>query len=572
MEQTTNRLTYTLFKKRAHSFNTRMNALFSSMSFTEKLLITIFGAALCVSTLFLSWSMYTNLSTVVPAHGGTHTEGIVGIPRFINPVLATSEVDKALTEVLYASLFTYDTDGNLIPELAERMEVVNDGTRYVVLLKDGLTFHDGTPLRAQDVAFTIEAIQDPFVRSPLRPNWNGVNTRVIDERTIEFNLPSAYPPFAHNLAIGILPEHLWGQEPLEQMPFNELNVRPVGSGPYRISLIENSRNRAGSHYTLSAFPDYSLGMPYITTLTIQTYETEQALWEAWEKGDMDASTDISYSNLSDINPEDISRLTSRKVFAVFFNQNENDPLRSTSLRKALIQAVDTENIVTSIFDGYAQTISSPMPFLGVQPERVSTDAYSLFEQAGWQTNEETGTIEGKDGETLSFTLHTSTAEELVEAADMLASQWGAYGIQVDLDVTQVSTLLETVIRPRAYEALLFGYVISYDNDLYGFWHSSGRNDPGLNTALYTNIAVDELLEKVRTTQNSEDRNALFGDINRRIVDDAPALFLFSPHIPYVSNTYIGGEKMKEVVSASDRFLTVHTWFLNTKRVWNTFVN
>src|SRR3989344_2032925 len=134
-------------------------------------------------------SVSRQFSVPVPAFGGTLREGILGNPRFINPLLAQTDVDRDLVMLTFAGLLRYDSEGKIIPALAEKYEISPDGLVYTVTLKDGLRWSDDTRLTADDVIFTTRLINNPLLQSPLRAGWDKVEVEKIGDRTLQFRLP-----------------------------------------------------------------------------------------------------------------------------------------------------------------------------------------------------------------------------------------------------------------------------------------------------------------------------------------------------------------------------------------------
>ena len=150
--------------------------------------------------------LFLSFTKPVPAEGGVYTEGIVGEPMHINPILAqATDVDADMVQLVYSSLFSYDDAGRLRPSLAEGYELQEDGKKYVVKLRSGVKWHDGQDLTADDVLFTFRTIQDASYRSPLRANWQGVDVSKDDDQTVVFSLKKAYFDFLENLTVGHLP-------------------------------------------------------------------------------------------------------------------------------------------------------------------------------------------------------------------------------------------------------------------------------------------------------------------------------------------------------------------------------
>jgi ABC-type transport system substrate-binding protein len=134
--------------------------------------ITLIASSFFIGTAILDKYFFVS----VPKHGGSLNEGVIGRPRLINPVVAKTEVDRDLVSLIYSGLFR-PTGDTLEPDLAEKVEISEDGKIYTVTLKSDATFHDGKPLTASDVIFTVERIQNKGlpIKSPLAPNFNGVN-------------------------------------------------------------------------------------------------------------------------------------------------------------------------------------------------------------------------------------------------------------------------------------------------------------------------------------------------------------------------------------------------------------
>jgi len=535
-----------------------------------------------VTSLILLAHVNSTFNTPVPVSGGTLKEGIIGSPRFINPLLALSDADRDLVTLTYSGLMRADENGTLIPDLAESYTLSEDGKTYTFTLKDGLTFHDNVPLTTKDIAFTIARAQDPLLRSPKRVNWDGVTVSVIDDKTISFTLERPYAPFLENTTIGIVPKHVWESADSEEFPFSQFNTEPVGSGPYE--LVRTKRDASGipQYYDLKPFKNYALGEPYISHIRIAFFSNEKDLLNAYYDNDIDQLHSINPQNADTLMKDGaiIKRTPLPRIFAVFFNQNESTLFASKSIRKALNTALDKEKIVQVVLGGYGVPLNSPIPPGLLDPHEQATistsdqevrlkEAEDILREAGWKRDEETSILE-KESRPLSFAISTSNTPELKAAAEMVAETWNTLGADVTVKVFDTSDLNQNVIRPRKFEALLFGEVIGRDMDFFAFWHSSQRNDPGLNVALYTNITVDALLEKARIEQDTEKRSDQYLSFKEEVMKDIPAVFLYVPEFIYVISSDIDHIAFGQPTIPSDRFASIYTWNINSKNVWNFF--
>jgi len=558
----------------------------------ERLVLYILTALLALSTLGLLAAASASISVTVPSAGGSFTEGEVGPARFINPILTLSQPDEDLTQLVYSGLVRALPDGSIAPDLASSYQISPDGTTYTFTLRQGATFHDGTALTASDILFTVQKAQDPEIKSPRRADWEGVVASSPDPYTVVFKLPHPYAPFIENATLGILPKHLWQNISAEEFPFTPLNTHPVGSGPYRVTGQSTDSTGAPVRYELAPFQKSALGPAFIKRIVFLFYPDERALVAAYNAGKIDSFAGVSPSQLGSLERAGtmIVRAPLPRTFGVFFNQSKNAVLADASVRAALNAAVDKDTIVDSVLGGYGVPLEGPIPpgILGAaraatpvalpRTAASSTPASGNAEKArailaagGWTWNASTNTWTKKK-QTLQFSLATADESELAATAQAVSAQWRAAGIGVDVHVYPLSELNTNIIRPRAYEAVLFGEVVGRTADLFAFWHSSQRNDPGLNLALYANSKVDALLSSARATTDEKNREKLYAQFATAIEKDQPAVFLYAPEFIYVVRGRLQGIEIGSLTSAAERFLNVYQWYTDTERVWSIFTN
>ncbi len=570
-----------------------LNTLLRTFSPFERLLLYTFTLLLGISAFVLLADVNRAVSTEVPTHGGSLTEGAVGVPRFINPLLALTQPDLDLTALVYSGLLrtahassTTQCNASVryIPDLAERYDISADGTVYTFHLRRDLTFHDGTPLTSADVLFTIELAQNPDIKSPRRADWEGVNVTTPDEYTVVFTLPHAYGPFRENLTLGIVPKHLWENVPASEFAFSSLNTHPVGSGPYRIEESVEDSTGAPIEYRLRAFRNFALGEANLTWFVYKTYANEAELFAAYDAHDIESFVAPSPKNVSRAVAENASlyREALARVFGVFLNQNHAPILAKSEVRAALNAAIDRNAIIEKVLHGYGVPAEGPIPpgLLPVATSASSTPetiipedrieyARSFLTKAGWSYDAGANTW-SKDSQKLALTLATVDTEDLVATAQAVADAWNAVGITTSVQIYPLQEFNTTILRPRAYDAILFGEVVGRSLDLFAFWHSSQRNDPGLNLALYTSPSADKELASARDEIESEKREAHLLEFARILSLDIPAVFLYTPLIAYIVPQEVNGVTIETLTTPSDRLAHVYTWYRDTERVWNIF--
>ncbi len=558
-------------------------------SFSKKEWFIFLGLAivLFVSTIIILQSINKSFMTGVPMRGGSVTEGIIGTPRFVNPILALSDADRDLVSLVYSGLMRKNTDGTLIPDLAEKYEMSKDGLSYTFTLKDKIYFQDGKPVTTEDVIFTIEGIKDPIIKSPYKANWEGVNIEKIDNKTIKFNLKQPYASFLENTTLGIMPKHLWEGSPIE---LNDANTNPIGSGPYQVENVNKESSGLINYYNLKSFKKFIFGYPYLKQITLRFYPNENDLISALEKGEVDQISSITPANAKIL--KDKYRIESSilpRVFGLFFNQNQANIFTDKKIIEAIDLAINKDKIVNQVLEGYGIAIDEPIPPNMIEYQKLGTEknlnheenlkkAEEILTKNGWKKNSEgflEKTITDKKKKTksttiLEFSISTGNAPELAKSAELIKQDLESIGMKVDVKTFEIGNLNQSVIRPRNYDALLFGQIINHESDLFAFWHSSQRNDPGLNVAMYTNAKVDKILEDAFTTIDEKSRIKKYAQFEDEIKKDMPAVFLYSPNFLYVVSKNLEGLSINHIISPSDRFLNSYLWYTQKDNVWKIF--
>ncbi len=562
-------------------FLDKLMTVVRSFSLTEKTLFVIFSIIFIFSGLSLLYKVNASYLIEVPDYGGTLTEGVIGSPRFINPLLSSSDVDKDLTSLIYSGLMKVDGEGNLVPDVAESYDVTDDGLIYTFKLKKDVSFHDGIKLTADDVIFTIEKAQDSFLKSPREVNWAGVKAEKIDDTTVTFTLKQPYSPFIQNTTLGILPKHIWKDASIEEFPFSRFNLEPIGSGPYKIDSVSYTGSGLPNEYKLVSFNKYALGRPYITNLNVKSYQNEKEVIEAYKNSDVESIHGISPKQIPDlkINNGNIVLSPLPRIFGVFFNQNVAPVLVNKEVRQALDISANKQEIVNEILEGYGQVIDSPVPLQNISIGSTSADntakiaeAKALLEKNGWKLNDagiyEKKTTKGTSR--LSFSISTGNAPELKEAALLLQKEWQALGVEVEVKIFEIGDLNQNVIKSRKYDALLFGEIVGRDMDVYPFWHSSNRNSPGLNIAMYTNVKADKILENIRETSDLSKQQDLLDSFKKEIRNDVPAVFTYSPYFIYIVPKKVQNVNLSLITAGFERFADISKWYIETNSVWQIF--
>lgn len=547
-------------------------------SWKEKALLFLALPIFFLSTLFWAVDFYLSSTKINPAPGGEYTEGLLGRPLYINPALAQSnEVDLVISSLIFSSLYKYDEQGNLINDLVQEQTISDDGKTYNLKIRDDARWHDGEKLTAYDVFFTTKIIQDPAFKSPLRGDWQDITVTTENDTTLHFQLNEPSSSFTSKLTFGILPRHIFEQIPADSFLNSEFNLKPVGSGPFVFASSQKDKNESLATFQLTRNENYYGQKAFLDKINFTFYAEEDALLAAYKEKSINGMGLISQSKLGEVKTRkdtNLFSLDTPRYFAVFLNPLKSKALADKKVREALNYATDRQAIIDKVFAGYARKIQSPIldsfaiPSTVKDQERTfdADKANSVLEEAGWKKGDDG--VREKDGTKLEINLITTQWPALITTGEELKAQWEKIGAKTNLTNLTISEIQQNFIKPREYDALLFGQEYSAGNepDFFLYWHSKWRKDPGGNSALFDNKTADDALEKIRTTNSLEERKEAYKALEKAIWDESPAVFLFSPQYIFVLNKKIQGFESKVFINPALRLTWANKWYIKTKRV------
>jgi ABC-type transport system substrate-binding protein len=369
---------------------------FKILSPKEKFSFFAFLALAAISAVSLVYVFYFRNTVVVPADDGTYTEGIVGNPRFLNPILSDSNsTDRDIVELLFSGLLTYDANGGITGGLAD-YRITDDGKTYEFFLKDDLRWSDGQPLTADDAIYTIKIIQDPAYKSPLRTRWIGVETERISDSSFRLKLKDPSAKFLEYCTLKILPQHIWAGTTPENFSLSELNLHPVVSGVYMVKEVASDKDGSVSSITLERNSAYQGTKPHLENVTFAFFKDYNSLAAAFKRGRVQgfvSAPDIAKNTFSGaIN----YAYTMPRYYAIFFNQEKNDALADIAVRKALAYAINKQEILEKALGNQGTTVDSPVlsQIYGIDSPAT---IYNYDPQLAAQTLEDNGYKQGDGG-------------------------------------------------------------------------------------------------------------------------------------------------------------------------------
>lgn len=500
-------------------------------------------------------SLNASLKQATPQKGGIYREAILGQVKSINPLFADNSATEDVNSLVFSGLTKINGNREIVPDLAESWEVSPDKKVYTFKIRKNAKWQDGIAITANDIAFTIGLVQNPDTRSPLAANWNGVKYEVIDNETIRFSLPSSYGNFLTNTTLGILPKHKLNDVKPSSLRSNEFNQRPVGSGPYKIDLLEVD----SSVVDLKANPNYYIHEPYITTMRIELFQNSDEMIGALVRKQVDAVSAVLPQDVATV--EKIQGVNDFRIglpayVGAFFNL-KSPLLSDVKVRQAMAYAINRKAIIDTNLSGEAALSYYPIPagFIGFNPnaQKYETDQAKAKELIS-QSSADKANIR-------IVTLKNPTYEKI---ANTLASYWKQIGLNPEVITADAVQLQQNFIRSRNYDILLYGQNLGIDSDVYSFWHSSQASDPGLNVSSYKNTEVDQLLEAGRLAKDASYKASRYTAFVEKWANDLPAIILYSPYYNYAQSDLVKGFEAKKIAEPSNRFYNVYDWYFTNQ--------
>ena len=566
------KLVFKLAKKRVPQIR-QFKYFFHFLNKKEKLVVKIFLSLIIISLIFTGIRFYYIHLKIYPKVGGEYVEGLVGQPRFINPVLSSlNEVDQDISQLVFSGLLKYDSSENLVPELAESYTISQDQKTYIFSLKQDIFWHDGERFTSEDVVFTVNLIKNPDIKSPLFPSFRDVEIKATDEYTVKFILAEPYAPFPSVLTFGILPQHIWSEIPENQFILTEYNLKPIGNGPFKFKSLNKDKLGFVKSYSIERNPEY-FKKPFLKNIHFKFYLSQEDALTALRNKNIDGLVHAQHLGVEKIEKmKDINKysLYLPQYTALFFNPQNNSVLENLNVRQALAFSINKKKILKEVLAEQGEIIYGPISkgLIGYTSDVNKYDfntekANTLLEEAGW--NELEQGFRKKDDQDLKVIITTIDRSDYIKTAELIKKFWENVGVKVELNIITPEVFRDKIIKSKAYEILLYSVISGFDPDPYAFWHSSQIDNSGLNLALYKNRKVDKLLGEARIMSDKEGREKRYEEFQQILAEDLPAIFLYNPAYNYFVDKRIRGIEVKRLSVTQDRFADIEKWYARIKR-------
>ncbi len=470
-----------------------------------------------------------------------------GSPDTLNPGLGILLEAYTIYELVYDSMVQIQLDGSYTWEVAEDAQVSEDGTVWTFTLRDGITFHDGEPLTADDVVFSynLYKTQEEFPYMPVYTDYFE-SVEAPDEKTVVITLSEAIPNMESQLYyMYILPEHIWSQE----NPAEFENLEMIGSGPFKLSDY-----RQNEFVVLDAVKDHYLYPPKIDGAVFQTFDSQDALVQALKTGQVDMITEMPNTAVASLRDDpNVDVVTgpplAPDVTDIIFNitSEENCPaddgvcsghpaLKDLNVRLALAHATDKQQIIDVVLlglgnPGLTLVPDSLPPFYNDQIVDYAFDidlANQILDDAGYDDTDGDGVREMPGGgEPLDFRLNwPSDSTNLPRMAELLAASWGQIGIQTEQAALDPDTLTSICCPAFDYDVILWGWGSDPDPAFLLSVMTTDEIPTGTSESGYSNPEYDELYAQQQTALDLDQRVAIIHQMQEIAHRDIPYI------IPY----------------------------------------
>ncbi len=497
--------------------------------------------------------------------GGAITEGDIGLPTSFNPLLANSQTERDLSQLMFAGLTRVDGSGTPQPGLASKWEISPDGLTYTISLRAGLTWQDGAPFTSQDVRFTIGLVQSPDFpgNADLSRFWRPIVVETPDDNTVIFHLMDPFSPFLNYLNLPILPKHILGGVLAQDLATDPFGSKPVGTGPFKF----DSYDKDHQEIKLTAFAGYFGDKPTLSSITIQYFDSSDKLLAALKSGAVQATGTLSTDQL--LRPGAIPSQDSvyapllMSYTALFFNTRV-EPFSSQTVRQALQLAINPAELTNGPLKSQAVAGSGPIPETSwaFSAQTVAFDqqkASAMLEKAGWKYVEKDDVLENGDVRLAFQLLVNGDDPQRILMAQTIAQQLSAIHVRVDV-LPATSEAVGQALTNRQFSAAVFGgHYANGDPDCLDVWHSSESN-VGLNFTGINDQSIDKALQDARSTTEIDKRKQLYAQFQKDFVTEVPAVVLYYPRYLFVVSSKVHGVKPDPIVDPSDRFQQIASWY------------
>lgn len=497
------------------------------------------------SILVLSVSLL-GVQAFAQTEGGTLTIGRPSDAISLDPHRATTAPEVWVYNNIYETLVAIDENMEIVPSLAESWERIDD-THMRFHLKEGVTFHDGTPFNAEAVKFTIDRVINPD--QPARGRaWLGpvIGAEVVDDYTVDIITSSPFGPLLNHLSmvfvVGMVSPtavEKWG---------DDYGRHPVGTGPFKFESWET--NQA---ITLSRYDDYHGEKAHLDQVVFRVMPEEGARMIAFMRGDLDMVLRAAPAELELLRSDPSVQVFDSEGLRVFYvglnlaRSPTDDPL----IRQAIAHAIDVESINAFVVENAmlpAESVIAPAVFgykdtgMAEKYDYNPEQALELFAEAGYTPGAD-GTLLNSAGEPLQVTFWASQGRDLKdrEVSEAIMAQLQEIGVTVEYLNQEWGAYLSVLATgDKPYNLYMLGWVTVTGDADFGLYDNFHSDETSPNDSNYNNAEVDTLLEVARSSLDQDERQQAYGEALEQITEDVVWIPIYQTQETVVAHDYVKG--------------------------------
>ena len=576
-----------------------------AINLPDRLVAAVLSLALIgLSVAALGPSLSSSLGSVEPTPGVPpgrgYVEGVLGIATNASPFGARTAADRALVALLFRGLVRLGPGNTLTGDLAWHWEVDESGTTWTFHLRPDQRWHDGEPITADDVVFTIDVLGDEAFTGPGAGSWGEVKATAVDPQTVSLKLATPLGGFLQAATQPIAPEHLLAGIPPAELADDPFGTDPVGSGPFRLLFLGAGRASLVAATPIEPIVDEGPGapnfetprptdslastaptakadvaIPYLPRLEFRYFDDVETLADAWADGQLDAVSGIQPRDVGALQAADAGKLVrypgSTLLAATLDLRAARKEFQSPAVRKALLESIDRDLLVQDVLAGLGTRADSLIPPSSAMFDRTESapvafdvDAASkALKEAGWKKGDVSWTPkDAKDPLVIELLSPEESANPVAyDVAARVVDAWQNLGLAVRQVPLPASELVADRLAVGKFQVAVIPVAIGLDPDVYPLLASSQTRTGGTNIVGLQDPALDKLLVAARTPVTDAARKAGYAALQKRLAEQVYVLPLaFRDDYVLFRDTVVGPES-RPVGGSGDRWWDVLTWRL-----------
>ena len=466
----------------------------------------------------------TEQTTGEPSYGGSVTIGITQDLDSLDPHKAIAAGTKEVLFNIFEGLVKLNKDGDLVPAVAENYEISTDGMVYTFTLRDGVKFHNGEAVTAEDIVYSIKRSAGLLETDDASVSVVSVlsvisEVNILNEKTVEVRLSQADTELMPYFTLAIVPAN-----------YAELDTKPVGTGPFKFESYSPLES-----IVMVKNEDYYLqGVPYLEEVTFKMSANTDAAFMELSAGTIDILPYITDAQASQLPNGFRLQSGSMNLIQGMFLNNTKAPFDNKLVRQALCYAVDRQAVIDMVAGGRGDVIGTNM-FPGFKKYYASelVNTYSFDPQKAKELLVEAGYPDG-----VSFVITVpSNYQYHVDTAQIVVEQLKQSGFDAEIQLIEWASWLSDVYKARDYQATLSGLAaeLSPRKALERF-----QSDAGNNFMNYYNEEFDSIYKEAEKTTVEEEKISLYKKMQTLLTNDAVAVYIQDPYQMTAVNEELGG--------------------------------